>query len=170
METLDDIKKRLTRKRAAFADEYIISLNATQAAIKAGYSEKYAGQNADKLLKNTNVSKYIELRLAEKEKSRIASQDEVLEYLTKAMRRQEPEHVVVTVQEETSAYVPDEHGTMRKQTIKTEKPVVQEMPTRVSDSNKAAELLGKRYKLFTDKTEISGAVPIVISGEDEILE
>lgn len=170
METLDDIKKRLTRKQAVFCDEYIISLNATQAAIKAGYSEKTARKIGQENLTKPDIKKYIELRLDEKEKSRIASQDEVLQYLTKTMRRQEPEHVVITVQEETSAYVPDEHGTMRKQTIKTEKPVVQEMPTRVSDSNKAAELLGKRYKLFTDKTEISGAVPIVISGEDEILE
>ena len=54
----DDMKK-LTLKQQRFADEYIISGNATQSAIIAGYSKKYAATNTDKLLKNTNISKYI---------------------------------------------------------------------------------------------------------------
>ena len=44
--------------------EYLIDLNATQAAIRAGYSEKYAGQNADKLIKNTNIAAAIQSRRA----------------------------------------------------------------------------------------------------------
>ena len=51
--------KKLTLKQQRFADEYIISGNATQSAIIAGYSKKYAATNTDKLLKNTNISKYI---------------------------------------------------------------------------------------------------------------
>lgn len=59
---------------------------------------------------------------------------------------------------------------MRKVTVKKEKPVVVEIPAKLNDSNKAGELLGKYYKLFTDKTEVSGAVPVVIAGDDDILE
>ena len=56
---------------------------------------------------------------------------------------------------ETSTYVPDEKGTMRKQTVKEEIPQIVEIPTRVSDANKAAELLGKRYGLYTDKIDVN---------------
>lgn len=42
--------RKLTPKQKNFADEYIITGNATQSAIKAGYSEKYANTNASKLL------------------------------------------------------------------------------------------------------------------------
>lgn len=50
---------RLTDKQRKFCDEYLIDLNATQAAIRAGYTEKYANTNASKLLQNTTISQYI---------------------------------------------------------------------------------------------------------------
>ena len=61
---------KLTIKQKKFADEYIISGNATESAIKAGYSERYAGQNADKLLKNTNIKTYIGERMQKLEDKR----------------------------------------------------------------------------------------------------
>ena len=54
---------KLTLKQKRFADEYIISGNATESAIKAGYSKKYANTNASKLLRNTTIKKYIDERL-----------------------------------------------------------------------------------------------------------
>ena len=69
------------------------------------------------------------------------------------MRRELTEHVVVTLVEEQSSYEPDGEGKMRKQTIKSEKPEIVEIPARLADANKAAELLGKAYALFTDKLE-----------------
>jgi phage terminase small subunit len=45
---------------------------------------------------------------------------------------------------------------------------VVQIPARLSDSNKGAELLGKRYRLFTDSVEMMGAIPVVITGEDEL--
>lgn len=91
--------------------------------------------------------------MAEKEAELIADQDEVLKYLTATMRREKKESVVVTISEERSMYAPDDNGTMRKQTIKKETPRIAEIPARLSDANKAAELLGKRYSLFTDRVE-----------------
>lgn len=165
---MEEKPQKLTRKQQLFCDEYLIDLNATQAAIRAGYKEKYAHTNAPKLLQNTTIKEYIEKRMAEKEDQLIAKQDEVLKYLTAVMRRELMEHVVITVSEEHSYYAPDEDGKMRKHTDKTEKPEVVQIPARLSDSNKGAELLGKRYRLFTDSVDLNGAMPIVITGEDEL--
>jgi phage terminase small subunit len=144
---------KLTAKQQRFCDEYLIDLNATQAAIRAGYSPKTAAQAAARLLTNVKVQEYIAKRMAEKEKALIADQDEVLKYLTATMRREKKECIVVTTSEERSVYVPDDNGTMRKQTVKKETPQIVEIPARLSDANKAAELLGKAYGLYTEKVE-----------------
>ena len=86
------------------------------------------------------------------------------------MRREKNESVVVTVTEETSEYVPDEKGVMRRKVLKKEIPVKVEIPAKLSDANKAADLLGKRYRLFTDKVEVEGSAKVVIEGEGELKE
>lgn len=144
---------KMTAKQQRFCDEYLIDLNATQAAIRAGYSEKTAAVIATENLRKPNIRDYIEKRMAEKEEALIAKQDEVMKYLTAVMRRELSEHVVVTVSEENSYYEPDSNGTMRKRTEKRETPEIVEIPARLADANKAAELLGKAYTLFTDRVE-----------------
>ena len=144
---------KMTAKQQRFCDEYLIDLNATQAAIRAGYSEKTAAVIATENLRKPNIRDYIEKRMAEKEEALIAKQDEVMKYLTAVMRRELSEYVVVTTMEERSYYTPDDNGTMRKQTEKRETPQIVEIPARLADANKAAELLGKAYTLFTDRVE-----------------
>lgn len=144
---------KLTAKQQRFYDEYLIDFNATQAAIRAEYSKKTAYSIGQRLLKKVEGQEYIEKRMAEKEKALIADQDEVLKYLTATMRREKKEYVVVTTSEERSMYAPDDNGTMRKQTVKKETPQIVEIPARLSDANKAAELLGKAYGLYTEKVE-----------------
>ena len=73
----------------------------------------------------------------------------MLQTLTRVLRRQEMDTVVVTCKERSSRY--DENG--KKVIIEKEVPQLVRVPTKVSDLNKAAELLGKRYALFTDKVE-----------------
>ncbi len=84
----------LTLKQKRFADEYIITANATQAAIKAGYSKKYANTNATKLLQNTTIKQYLDKRLKEIESEKTASIKEVMEYLTSVMRGEQTEQVL----------------------------------------------------------------------------
>ena len=80
---------KLNARQKAFCEYYVASGNATEAAIKAGYKEKYAGVNADKLLKNTNIQKYID-ELQEKTKtSRIMTEIERREFLTKMILKEE---------------------------------------------------------------------------------
>ena len=85
----------MTLKQQRFADEYIITGNATQSAIKAGYSSKYANTNANKLLQNTTIKNYIDVRLAKLESEKIATQEEVLQYLTSVMRGEKTESLLV---------------------------------------------------------------------------
>lgn len=161
---------KLTAKQQRFCDEYLIDLNATQAAIRAGYSEKTAAVIANENLRKPNISEYIEKRMAAKQEELIADQDEVLRYLSSVMRRQLKESVVVTLQTKTEKWVKDEDtGKLKKQTITKDEPAVIEIPARLSDSNKAAELLGKAYGIYTDKVDVDADMElniVVDYGED----
>lgn len=144
---------KLTAKQQRFCDEYLIDLNATQAAIRAGYSRKTANRIGTENLSKPVIKEYIAKRMDEKEKLLIADQNEVMKYLTAVMRREKTESIVVTLNKEQSKYLPDEHGTMRKQTVKEEVPQIVSIPAKLSDANKAAELLGKAYGIYTDRVE-----------------
>lgn len=82
---------KLTFKQKAFADFYLQFGNATVAAVKAGYSEKYAGQNADKLLKNTKIQEYIKDFNKGIDDERIADMVEVKKFWTEIMRNDQYE-------------------------------------------------------------------------------
>ena len=140
----------LNARQKRFCDEYLISLNATDAAKKAGYKGNYVGQNADKLLKNTKIQSYLEERLAEKESALIADQDDILKLLTR----------IVMGEEQGTALVGIGQGAQE----------VEQVPPTNTEKIRAAEILGKYYKLFTDRQEIqlTGAVEFIddISGGD----
>lgn len=146
----------LTDKQEMFIEEYLVDLNATQAAIRAGYSKKTARQTGADNLSKPYISEEIQRRIDEKKEKLIMKQDEILETLTRQGRREEPDYVVVLT--EKPSY--DENGNF----IGIEKkPEIVQVPTKNNDSIKAAELLGKYYKLWTEKTEVehSGAVQFV---------
>ncbi len=148
----------LTEKQILFCNEYLIDLNATQAAIRAGYSEKSARQIAQRMLTKDDIQEYMQKIMNEKQSNLIATQDEVLETLTAVMRRQQKEQVVASERHRRSYF--DEEG--RKVTEDTEVPVTVEIDTKISDVNKAAELLGKRYGLFSDKVNVETTAKVVI--------
>lgn len=144
---------KLTKKQQRFCDEYLIDMNGTQAAIRAGYSARTAKQIANENLTKPDVRDYIDQRMKEKQSELVADQDEVMQFLTAVMRREKKESVVVTVTEKRAFYAPDESGVMRKNTVEKETPKIVEIPAMLRDANKAAELLGKAYGLYTDKLE-----------------
>ena len=159
-------EKKLTAKQQRFCDEYLVDLNATQAAIRAGYSKKTAYSIGQENLNKPEIKEYIEKRMAEKEESLIAKQDEVMRYLTAVMRRELNESVVVTLQNKTEKWVVDEDtGKLKKQTVTEEKPAVVDIPAKLVDANKAAELIGKRYGMFKDNVKLD-VTPVVIGGDD----
>ncbi len=138
---------KMTIKQKRFADEYIISGNATQSAIIAGYSQKYANTNASKLLQNTTIKNYIEERLEELDSEKIADQKEILQYLTSILRGEETEQTLRGVGEGAQ--------------------VISNIEVGAKDRIKAAELLGKRHAMWTDKMDVSGGV-VFISGDDDL--
>ena len=83
-EVLKEEYENLTEMQKRFIDYYIEFADAKRAAIEAGYSEKTAKQIGSENL--SKLDRFIKVRLKQKEQKRIASQDEVLEYLTKVMR------------------------------------------------------------------------------------
>lgn len=131
---VSDIK--LKPKELVFAEEWLKTTNATQSAIKAGYSARTAYSAGNRLLKKVDVRQYIDERLAEMKESSIADTNEVMQFLSSTMRGD----------------IPDQFG----------------LDPALNDRIKAAELIGKRYKLFTDKQEISGAdgeaIKVVFTG------
>ena len=157
----------MTEKQKRFADEYLIDLNATR-AYKAAYpnvkKDETARVNGSRMLTNANVKSYIDKKLEEIQSDKTADAQEVMEYLTSVMRREKNEFIVVTCKERISDY--DENG--KKRIIEKEMPEVVEIPAKLSDANKAAELLGKRYRLFVDKVEADVNQVVVFSGEDEL--
>lgn len=139
---MSSITKRLTLKQQRFVDEYIISGNATQAAIKAGYSEKTAAVTATENLRKPNIKAELDRRNAEIQSAKTMDMQEVMERLA-AMGR----------------------GETTEETV-TNKGEVIETATRNSDKLKAMELIGKRFGAWTDKKEINGNLDIDIGVGD----
>ncbi|CAM4128436.1 terminase small subunit [Jeotgalicoccus halotolerans] len=137
----------MNEKQKRFVDEYIIHANVYRAAINAGYSENYARTNASKLLAKDSIKDYKDKRLEEMKNKRTADAQEVMEYLTSVMRGE--------MKDETLLVVPtgDFESEVQRHDQRAD----------TSQRTKAAELLGKRYAMWTEKTEIehSGAVQFV---------
>ena len=136
-----------TRQRK-FCDEYLISGNATDAAIKAGYSPKTAKSIGQRLLTFVDLNAYIEAELDNLHSAKVADAQEVLEYLTAVMRGQHTEQVLKLVGDG----------------IQT----IADIDVSAKERLRAAELIGRRYALFSDKMDLGGAVPVVIMGGDQL--
>ena len=88
------MKHKLTVKQQKFCDEYIKSGNATEAALKAGYRSRTAYSIGNENLKKPELKKYIEEKIKEIESAKLATAQEILEYLTSVMRGEQTETVV----------------------------------------------------------------------------
>jgi len=152
---------KLTVQQERFCLEYLTDFNATQAAVRAGYSEKTAYSQGQRLLKNVEAQKRLKELMSEKDAELIATSDEVLETLTRILRREEREHVVVTLKKRVSKY--DKNG--KKHITDTETAEAFEIPAKLSDVTRAAELLGKARGLYTEKVDVNVPVKIVIEDD-----
>ena len=88
------MKHKLTVKQQKFCDEYIKTGNATEAALKAGYRSRTAYSIGNENLKKPELKKYIEEKIKEIESAKLATAQEILEYLTSVMRGEQTETVV----------------------------------------------------------------------------
>ena len=133
---------RLTDKQKRFADEYLIDCNGAKAAIRAGYSRNSASY-ASKLLANPDIRAYIDGELAKIHSNTIANAEEVLEFLTQVMRGESKEQVIVRVDG-------------------NQEPIMIEVSAR--ERLKAAELIGKRYGMFSERDNSAPSEAVIICG------
>ena len=141
----------MTEKQKMFVDEYLIDLNGTR-AYKAVYknikSDKAAASRASKLLGQDDIKEYKDRRLKELENERTADIQEVMEYLTSVMRGESQSSVLAMC------------GDGCQETI--------EKPPDEKERLKAAELLGKRYRMFTENIDVSSnGHSIIVEDIDE---
>lgn len=129
-------------KHKRFCDEYLIDCNGARAyhAVYGGDKEQ-ARIKASKLLTKDNVKEYIQNKMKEIASEKVATAEEVIQYLTSVMRGEETEYLLNAKGEPT------------------------EIEVTAKDRIKCAELLAKRYGILTEKTKIEGAVPIVIKDD-----
>ena len=132
----------LNERQKRFCEEYIVDSNATQAAIRAGYSERTANEQGARLLAKDSVKSYIRELMDEKKDDTIASAMEVMQYLTSVIRGQSRSHVLA------------------RNDLGAE--YILEKPPDEKERLKAAELMGKRHQLFTDKVKVDGNMPVMI--------
>lgn len=138
----------LSPRQKRFVDEYCIDLNATQAALRAGYSPHTARVQGSKLLTNLDIKAAVDQRIDELQSQKTADAREIMEYLTSVLRGESKSHVLCFVGDGMQTVIdkaPDERERL-----------------------KAAELLGKRYAMFSDKLNLDGALPVVISGDEDL--
>lgn len=135
----------MTEKQRRFADEYIRTGNIS-ASYKVAYpnvrKDAAARASGSKLLTKTNVKTYIDKRLEELRKQSIAEQDEVLQYLTSVMRGEQTEQTLKGIGEGAQE--------------------IDDIDVDASKRIKAAELLGKRYMLWTEKHQVEDVTPILV--------
>lgn len=138
---------KLTIKQKQFVDEYIISGNATDAAIKAGYSKRTAKSIGAENLTKPDIVNALREKEREIQSKKIAKQEEVLEYLTSILRNEQTQQTLIGVGKGVQA--------------------ITDIELSAADKIKAAELIGKRFGMWTDKVDLD-IKPIIIDGADEL--
>lgn len=161
---------RMTERQRRFVDEYLIDLNATQAAIRAGYSAKTADQQGSRMLANVKVQQEIAEKMAERSKRTGISQDRVVLELARMGFVK-------------MADVVDGEGKIKGDATDDDLACIESIKYKRSDTNygstverevrigskiRALELLGKHLGMWNDKLDVNVAVPVVISGEGDL--
>ena len=160
---------KLTAKQQRFCDEYLIDLNATQAAIRAGYKRsEYTDTNANKILENTRVAEEIEKRMAERSRRTGINQDRVILELAR-IAFVNPQNVIDPDDASVRADATEDDlaciQSVKVKTMDSEKGSSTEREVRLADKMRALELLGKHLGMFKDNIKLD-VTPVVIGGDD----
>lgn len=163
--------RKLNKKQQQFVDEYLIDLNATQAAIRAGYSVNSARDIGCENLTKPNIQEAIAKAMAERSKRTGINQDRIVLELAR-MGLVNPADVI---DPNTGEILPNAteddlaciQSVKVKRTTKGES-VIEEREVRFYDKKASLELLGKHLGMWNDKIDLNVSLPVVISGEDDL--
>lgn len=161
---------KLTEKQQRFVDEYLIDLNATQAAIRAGYSAKTADVQGSRMLRNVKVQQAISEAMAERSKRTGVNQDRVVLELAKIAFVKMTDIVDNQGRIKSSATEYDLAciESMKYKESESDTGSSVEREVKISPKLKALELLGKHLGMWNDKLDVNITQPIVISGSDDL--
>lgn len=162
--------KKLTKKQQMFVDEYLIDLNATQAAIRAGYSVDSAKEIGCENLTKPNIQQAIGAAMAERSKRTGINQDRVVLELAKIAFVKMTDIVDSQGKIKNSATDDDLAciESMKYKSSESDTGSSIEREVKIAPKLKALELLGKHLGMWNDKIDVNVAVPVVISGEDAL--
>ncbi len=161
----------MTRKQKLFVEEYLIDLNATQAAIRAGYSVKTANEQGAQNLAKFSIQQAISEKMAERSKRTGVNQDRVVMELAKIAFVNATDVIDsddATIKAEATADDTAAIQSVKVKVIPTKEGEGVEREIRLNDKLKALELLGKHLGMWNDKLDVNLNVPVVISGEDKL--
>lgn len=155
----------LTAKQQRFVEEYLTDLNATQAAIRAGYSVKNAAKIASQLLDKTRVKNAIDKAMAERSRRTGITQDRVLRELAKVAFVNATD--VINMDDATLKGDANREDTaaiasVKVKTIPGEEGDIVEREVKMCDKLKALELIGKHLGMFTDKVNVNAEMMVKI--------
>ncbi len=162
---------KLTEKQRRFVDEYLIDLNATQAAIRAGYSVKTANEQGARLLANVSIQSEISRNMAERSRRTGVNQDRVVMELAKIAFVNAADVIDsddATIKAGATADDTAAIQSVKVKVIPTKEGEGVEREIRLNDKLKALELLGKHLGMWNDKLDVNVNIPVVISGEDDL--
>ncbi len=175
-----EIVARLTKKNEAFCDEYLIDLNATQAAIRAGYSVESAGSIGSELLQKPEIRARIDKAMAERSRRTGINADRVLRELARVAFVDPSQVIDLNTAEVKPDAIKDDLAAIAGMKVKyvphkdfdeDGEPIIEqaiEREVRLADKLKALELCGKHLGMFADKVKLDGTVPVIIVGDDQI--
>lgn len=139
----------LTDQEKALAHRILVTNNPRQSALDVGYSESYAKSNVYQTMKKPAFTAFMkDIAHQMNYDNNVATELEVLEYLTRVMRGEVTEETLYNV------------GNYQQEVI--------DLGVGVKDRTKAAELLGKHMGLYKDKVDMMMEIPTIIEGEDDL--
>lgn len=151
--------RKLTPKQQRFVEEYLVDLNATQAAIRAGYSPKTAGQIGEKLLKKAEIREALAERMKARQQRTEVTQDRVVKELAK-IAFGDPRNVMTWgpsgVTLKASAELTDDEAAFVSEVSETTTEHGGSLKLKTNDKLKALELLGRHLGMFKEKVEVTG--------------
>ena len=162
---------KLTEKQQCFIDEYLIDLNATQAAIRAGYSVKTAKDIGCQNLAKLNIQQAVSEQMAERSKRTGVNQDRIVLELAKIAFVNAADVIDsddATIKARATADDTAAIQSVKVKVIPTKEGEGVEREIRLNDKLKALELLGKHLGMWNDKLDVNVNIPVVISGEDDL--
>ncbi|MPN43409.1 hypothetical protein SDC9_190969 [bioreactor metagenome] len=156
---------KLTAKQQRFVEEYLVDLNATQAAIRAGYSTKTANEIGNENLSKPSIRTCIDQAIAERSRRTGINQDRVIRELAR-LAFVNANNVIdigkATLKEGASEDDTAAIASVKVKVIPTKEGEGVEREIKLTDKIRALELLGKHLGMFTDRVKIEGSVPVQI--------